>query len=118
MQTLTWPEVLARRLERSFLVEPAPRRRLVDVVCAVGGIQAQVASSAELQLVTRVAGLDRAGVRAALWERRSLVKSYGARGTLHLLPRDEVSLWAASLQWGRAEPWYERFGSCRSTTPT
>jgi Winged helix DNA-binding domain len=113
VKTLTWSEVLARRLERSFLVEPAPRRRLVEVVRAVGGVQAQVASSAELQLVTRVEELDRAGVRAELWERRSLVKSYGARGTLHLLPRDEVSMWAAALLWGRTEPWYERFGFTR-----
>jgi hypothetical protein len=110
VQSLTWSEVLARRLERSYLVEPAPRRRLVEVVRAVGGIQAQVATAAELQLVTRVEGLDRGGVRAALWEQRSLVKSYGARGTLHLLPRDEVALWAAAILWGRAQPWYERFG--------
>jgi hypothetical protein len=110
VKSLSWQEVLARRLERSFLVEPAPRRRLVEVVRAVGGIQAQVASAAELQLVTRVGGLDREGVRAELWEKRRLVKSYGARGTLHLLPRDEVPLWAAALEWDRTEPWYERFG--------
>ena len=106
MKSLRWDEVRARRLERSYLVEPAPLDRLEAVAGELCGIHAQVASSAELQLETRVAGID---VRAELWERRSLVKSYGPRGTLHLLPRNEVSLWAAANEWETA-PWYERLG--------
>jgi hypothetical protein len=107
--TLTWEQVRARRLARSYLLEPAPRWRLAAVVAAVGGIQAQVASAAELQVMTRVAGVDREAVRAELWQKRSLVKSYGVRGTLHLLPRDEVPMWAAALEW-ETDPWYERHG--------
>jgi hypothetical protein len=107
--TLTWEQVRARRLARSYLLEPAPRWRLAAVVAAVGGIQAQVASAAELQVMTRVAGVDREAVRAELWQERSLVKSYGVRGTLHLLPRDEVPMWAAALEW-ETDPWYERHG--------
>jgi hypothetical protein len=109
MASLTWDEVRARRLARSHLVRPAPLERLARVVRDVCGVHAQVASSAELQLETRVAGVD---VRAELWERRSLVKSYGPRGTLHLLARDEVALWAAANEWG-VEPWYERHGFTR-----
>jgi hypothetical protein len=109
MESLTWAQVRARRLARSYLHEPALLERLGEVVGEVCGIHAQVASSAELQLQARIAGVD---VRAELWEQRSLVKSYGPRGTLHLLPRDEVPLWAAANAW-EVEPWYERHGFTR-----
>ena len=52
--------------------------------------------SAELQLAARVDGITQADVRAALWEERSLVKSWTSRGTLHLHPADEVRLWTAA----------------------
>jgi hypothetical protein len=52
--------------------------------------------SAELQLAARVEGITREDVRAALWERRELAKSWTLRGTLHLHPADELSLWTAA----------------------
>jgi len=91
---VTWAEVIARRLERSSL---APRTgNLVDTVSAVGGVQAQLQSSAELQLASRVDGITQADVRAALWERRELVKAWTLRGTLHLHPAAELPFWHAA----------------------
>jgi hypothetical protein len=55
-----------------------------------------MAPSAELMLGLRVAGITRQDVRAALWEKRTLVKTVGLRGTLHLLSADEVPLWMAA----------------------
>jgi hypothetical protein len=40
--------------------------------------------------------VTQADVRAALWERRSLVKAWTVRGTLHLHPADELPLWLAA----------------------
>jgi len=97
MRSLTWEAVCRRRLARNFLVAPAPRAQLADVVRAVGGIQAQVFSAAELALGARVAGVTQRDVRDEIWERRALVKTYGPRGTLHLLPADELGLWMAAL---------------------
>jgi len=94
---LSWGEVWGRRLARHFLVEPAPRERLVDVVGAVCGIHAQVMPSAEISLGLRVAGCARADLRTELWERRSLVKTYGLRGTVHLFPAGELPLWLAAV---------------------
>jgi hypothetical protein len=91
-----WAEVAARRLERSRLARRAKAGELVDVVSAVGGVQAQLQSSAELQLAARVDGLVQADVRAALWERRELVKAWTLRGTLHLHPAQELPLWHAA----------------------
>jgi hypothetical protein len=94
---LTWTQVRGRRLTRSHLVTPAPRDRLVDVVDDACGIQAQVMSAAEWAIGTRVDGLRQPDVRAELWERRSLVKTYGPRGTLHLLPARNLPTWMAAL---------------------
>ena len=95
-RSLTWEQVRARRLARSHLLERAPAGRLVDVVRDVGGIHAQVTASAELQLAARVEGITQAHVRDALWEHRTLVKSWTLRGTLHLHPPDELRLWTAA----------------------
>jgi hypothetical protein len=91
-----WDEVRARRLARSSLSERASAGRLVEVVGELCGVHAQVQASAELQLAARVDGITQADVRAALWERRSLVKAWTLRGTLHLHPAAELPLWHAA----------------------
>jgi Winged helix DNA-binding domain len=91
-----WNQVRARRLARSSLDERASGDRLVDVVGAVCGVHAQVQASAELQLAGRVEGVVQADVRATLWEERALVKAWTVRGTLHLHPAEELSLWLAA----------------------
>jgi hypothetical protein len=57
--------------------------------------------AAELSVGVRLAGTTRQDVREALWQRRSLVKMHGLRGTVHLFPADEFPLWLAAL---RANP--------------
>jgi hypothetical protein len=96
VRSLTWDDVRARRLARSHLAERAPARSLVEVVRDVCGIHAQVMGSAELQLAARIEGITQEDVRAALWERRELVKTWTLRGTLHIHPADELGLWTAA----------------------
>jgi hypothetical protein len=106
-------QVRAFRLARQHLTDPLPAERLVDVVAAVGGIQAQVMSAAELALWARSRGLTPGQVQEGLWERRELVKTWCMRGTLHLLPAREFGLWSAALAhrtgW-RSRPWLKYFG--------
>jgi hypothetical protein len=71
---------------------------MLDLVGDVCGIHAQVTASAELSLGLRVAGITRNDVRDALWKNRTLVKTYGLRGTLHLFPTRELSLWLTALR--------------------
>ena len=59
--------------------------------------------SAELQLAARVEGITQADVREALWERRVLAKTWTTRGTLHIHPADELSLWTSALRAVEAE---------------
>jgi hypothetical protein len=66
---------------------------MVEVVSRLGGVQAQVMSAAELCLWARIEHLPPEAVQRALWEERSLVKTWAMRGTLHLLPASELLLW-------------------------
>ena len=107
MCPLTWDEVRTRRLARTHLLERAPAERLVEVVRDTCGIHAQVMGSAELQLAARVDGITQADVREALWESRSLAKTWTLRGTLHLHPSDELRLWTAARRAVVGERDYE-----------
>jgi Winged helix DNA-binding domain len=90
-----------RRLSQHALLTPRPNQELVAVVRAVGGIHAQMLPAAELSIGIRLESATRADVRRELWERRSLVKTYGLRGTVHLFPSDELGLWLSALRANR-----------------
>ena len=96
MTRLEWPGVLAWRLRRQQLDRRAPREAMLDVVNRIVGLHAQVMSSAELTLWARVDGLEPDAVQRALWEERTLVKTWAMRGTLHLLPAAELPLFVAA----------------------
>ncbi|HET9521204.1 MAG TPA: winged helix DNA-binding domain-containing protein [Candidatus Limnocylindrales bacterium] len=94
---LTWAAVTARRLERHHLATPRPDTRPVDVVKAMSGAHAQILAAAELSIGIRIEGIDRAAIRDALWTERSLVKTFGPRGTVHLLPTEDLPIWTGAL---------------------
>jgi uncharacterized protein YcaQ len=113
METVDWGQVMAWRLRRHHLHERAPATAMLDVTADVCGLHAQVMSSAELTLWARVDGLPADAVRRALWEDRTLVKTWAMRGTLHLLPAAEYPLWQAARSTTRgweAASWLKAFG--------
>ncbi|MDQ3707413.1 MAG: winged helix DNA-binding domain-containing protein [Chloroflexota bacterium] len=113
MRSLTWHEVCERRLGRQHLLERAPASRMVDVVSAVCGAQAQIITAAELTIGARVNGVTQQDVREEIWERRRLIKTYGPRETLHLLPASELPLWMAAMRAReslKGTQWYEASG--------
>ena len=89
---LTWEQVRAWRLRRHFLAERAPSAAMLEVASRLCGVHAQVMSSAELTLLARIDGLEPGAVDAALWQDRTLVKTWAMRGTLHLFPAGELGL--------------------------
>jgi hypothetical protein len=110
---LGWDQVAAWRTARHHLDERAPAKARLDVVADIAGLHAQVMASAELTLAARVEGLDPDAVRRALWEDRSLVKTWAMRGTLHLLPAAEFPLWQAARSTTRlweSGAWQRGFG--------
>jgi hypothetical protein len=108
----TWARVLTLRLRRQHLLERTAPDRFVDVVGEMIGLHAQVMSSAELQAAARVDGLHASDVRDALWERRSIVKTWAFRQTLHLLTPDDLAEFvvaARSLERWHAPSWLRYF---------
>jgi hypothetical protein len=104
----TWEQVLAHRVTASCLTAPATGG-LVPLVRRLSGVHAQLASSASAALAVRTGGVvSDADVRAAVAD-RTLVKTWAVRGTLHLLPAEDLPRWAAALgtrRFPRPKSWY------------
>jgi Winged helix DNA-binding domain len=109
--SINWRQALAWRMRRHLLdpLEPVSVEAVVRRLC---GVQAQVASSAELAVRVRQAASEPDEVAAALANGR-LVKTWAMRGTLHLLtPEDAgayLTLLAAGRTWERPS-WVRYFG--------
>src|SRR5689334_15436715 len=86
--------VTAFRLRRHHLDARVPRARWLEVPGDLAGLHAQVLSSAELMLWARVRGARRDDLRRALWDDRTLAKTWLMRGTLHVVRGDELALFA------------------------
>lgn len=54
-------------------------------------------SAAELSVGLRLDGVTRSHVRDALWAEHALVKTFGPRGTVHLLPARDLAMWCGAL---------------------
>jgi hypothetical protein len=96
--SITWDQVRAWRLSGQHLDRRVPKKRLLDVVRGICGVHAQVQSSAELQLWARVNGVSTEEIREALWQERTLVRTWAMRGTLHLLTADDLPVYVAALR--------------------
>jgi len=94
---LSWGGVTARRMARHALAEPAADLGPAGIAGVLCGAHAQVLSAAELSIGRRIAGATRADVRRALWQDRTLVKTFGPRGTIHLLPTADLPNWTGAL---------------------
>jgi hypothetical protein len=90
---VTWRQVVRWRMRKQLLLEPAGD--LVAVARRLCGVHAQVGSCAALIAGVRTAAPADPGT--ALWTDRSLVRTWAMRGTLHLLPADELDLWVSAL---------------------
>lgn len=94
----TWSGITAQRMRRHGLAPTYDAGTPLDEVTATTcGVHAQVLSAGEVSLALRVTGATRSDVRRALWEERSLVKTFGPRGTVHLLPARDLATWCAAL---------------------
>ncbi|MBJ7599164.1 winged helix DNA-binding domain-containing protein [Candidatus Nephthysia bennettiae] len=106
---LTWDQILAWRLRRQYL--EAPAGSAIDVVRRLCGVQAQVASAAELAVGVRLPPRSPGAVARAI-EERALIKTWAMRGTLHLLPADMAGAYLAligSLKTWESPSWQKAF---------
>ena len=84
-------------MARHALAEPSADLGPDGIAGMLCGAHAQLLGAAELSIGRRIAGATRADVRRALWEERTLVKTFGPRGTIHLLPAADLPMWTGAL---------------------
>ena len=99
------------RLQRHYLAARAGTGELAAVARRLCGLHAQVLSSADLILWARVRGHRSDALESALWEERSLVKTWLMRGTLHLVTADDLPLYVGAVDTrGEYQPaWLRAF---------
>lgn len=97
MKKLTWSAVNARRLARHGLAAPVSLETLAEQVGVICGAHAQVMVAGELSIGLRVEGATREAIADALWKQHRLIKTYGPRGTVHLLAADDLAIWMGAL---------------------
>src|SRR5881409_1109807 len=97
---------------RRQLLDPIGTSSAPEVVRRLCGVQAQVASSAELAVRVRRTSSRRGEVARALAEGR-LIKTWAMRGTLHLLTPEDAGAILSLLAVGRSwelPSWQKYFG--------
>ena len=95
---VTWSGANVRRLQRHALLPPAATGTdPAEVAAAICGAHAQVLSAAELSLALRIEEATRTTTQRALWDDHRLIKTYGPRGTVHLLATEDLPIWTAAL---------------------
>ena len=108
---VTWPQALAWRMSRQLL-DPIGKASPPAVVRQLCGVQAQVASSADLAVRVRRQTSRQGETVRALAEGR-LIKTWAMRGTLHLLAIEDagalLSLMSSGRSWEKAV-WERYFG--------
>ena len=94
MITLTVNELLSLRLQAQHLT--TRQADVAQIVQAVCGIQAQEMEAAALSIRVRGTKLVEAAVERARVQERSIIRTWGPRGTLHLLATEDLP-WLLSL---------------------
>lgn len=94
---ISWNEASARRLERNGLAFPLLDTSPAGVAEVMCGVHAQIISAAVQSVGLRVAGITQADIERELWEEYSLIKTYGPRGTVHLLSAQDLPMWIGAL---------------------
>jgi hypothetical protein len=116
MTALKWHQVHAWRLSQHGLSPRFSSQDFIQAVTRTAGIQAQVMSAAELAVCTRVEGLSPHDVQAAIFQDRTLVKTWAMRGTLHFLSARELPLYVAARDWQHTASWSNYFAEFGLTT--
>jgi hypothetical protein len=89
-------DLRARRLRRHLLSTAPEEPTPAGVVRAMHAAHAQVMSAAEVSVALRLPGSTRRTVRDALAD-DTLTKTFGPRGTVHLVPTRDLAVWTSAL---------------------
>ncbi|MFD6396679.1 winged helix DNA-binding domain-containing protein [Nocardia sp. NPDC060249] len=112
MLSVGWDQVFAWRLRRQFVTAPTAGAA-EDVAARLTGVQAQVASAAEMAVAVRRCDSRAPGVGEAL-AAGTLIKTWAMRGTLHAMVPEQaaaaLSLLGSARTWEKPS-WQKTFGA-------
>jgi len=112
---ITTRQAIAFRLARHHLDSRAPARNLVTVASDVCGIQAQLMSAAYIALWARIEHLSSEAIEDSIARKRTLVKTWAMRGTVHLLATTDLMVYLGDYCGAACGPmtsgWHVRVSS-------
>lgn len=117
--TVPVENVLSFRVQRHNL-DHKESRPLTEVAARCG-IHAQVMSAAQGQFWARSKGIGRENVSDGLWKKPSLVKTWCMRGTLHIVPKEDLDVFAGArrrVSTDRETQWMKYVGISYSDLDT
>ena len=105
-------QVAAFRLSRQQLHRRSSVSSLARTAGDVAGVQAQILSASKIALWARTEGLRVEDVERALWEDRTLAKTWCMRGSLHLIPSRDFAMFVrgCARREARSTGWLARAG--------
>lgn len=105
-ERLSLEEVTRLYLLKHHLFRKAKKRDLVRVVGDVCGLHAQAATTPYLSLWSRVEGFNNDLLNEALYKTKLLVKTWVMRGTLHVIPSEDLPIYNPALK----RMWFQHHG--------
>ena len=104
--TVTLEQLTKFYLFKQFLSPAAREKDVVTVAGALCGLHAQAALTPYLSLFNRIKNFESAMLEDALYREKSLVKTWCVRGTLHIIPSGDFSIYHNALE----RMWFEHHG--------
>ena len=93
-------------LMRHHLLTKAGKNKVERVVSDICGLHSQLAMTPSLSLWNRVKSFKKNLLNEALYIKKSLVRVWCMRGTLHIIPSDELPIYHQSVK----RMWFEHHG--------
>jgi uncharacterized protein YcaQ len=105
-ETLPMKKVTRLYLIKHHLFQKPKKQNLVNVVDDVCGLHAQAAATPYLSLWNRVEAFEDGLLDEALYRDKALVKVWCMRGTLHVIPSEDLPVYNQALR----TMWFEHHG--------
>jgi uncharacterized protein YcaQ len=106
VETVSLERLTRYYLQKQFLLPDSQGHSIEKVVGSICGLHAQAALTPYFSLWNRVEGFTRKMLDTALYKRRSLVKTWCMRGTLHVIPSEDLPIYHNALE----RMWFEHHG--------
>jgi uncharacterized protein YcaQ len=103
---LTLEQLTGLYARKQFLSSQTGKDKIVDVVGCLCGLQSQTPLTPYVSLWNRVKGFEPEMLDKALYETKSLVKTWCMRGTVHIIPSEDLPIYHNALE----TMWFEHHG--------